>query len=58
MKLRTLSLLFLSALATGLMSAPLLAVSQADSHGKTFIEAPSHKKMGAGLVLLVTLQRS
>ncbi len=45
-------------LITGLVTGPLLMVSHVNAGDKVIIEAPSPKKMGAGLVLLVSLQRA
>lgn len=39
------------------LSAPMLAVSSLQAGTDTIIEAPSMKNMGAGFVLLVSLQR-
>jgi hypothetical protein len=40
-----------------LLAAPVLAVPSLQSGNGTTIEAPAMKKTGAGLVLLVSLQR-
>lgn len=47
-----------AALIAGLVTGPLLVVSHVNAGDKVIIEAPSQKKMGAGLVLLVSLQRA
>lgn len=41
-----------------MLAAPVLAVPSIQSDGGTTIEAPAMKKSGAGLVLLVSLQRN
>lgn len=41
-----------------MLAAPVLAVPSIQSDGGTIIEAPAMKKSGAGLVLLVSLQRN
>jgi len=40
-----------------LLAAPVLAVPALQSAGHATIEAPTMKKNGAGLVLLISLQR-
>jgi hypothetical protein len=45
-------------LAMLVVSAPLLAVPSLRAADQTIIEAPAMKKMGAGLVLMVSLQRA
>lgn len=40
------------------VAAPLLAIPGVRASDATTIEAPTMKKMGAGLVLMVSLQRS
>jgi hypothetical protein len=55
--LRIVSLMLRTALFTAMLAAPVLAVPAfGDAHG-TQIDAPSMKKKGAGLVILVSLQR-
>jgi hypothetical protein len=54
----TLRLLARAAFVVGLVAAPLLMAPQVKAGDRAFIEAPGHKKMGAGLVLLVSLQRA
>ncbi|MGI6851594.1 hypothetical protein [Mesorhizobium sp. 1B3] len=54
----TLRLLVRAAFLAGLVAAPLLMVPQVNAGDRVFIEAPGQKKMGAGLVLLVSLQRA
>jgi hypothetical protein len=39
------------------LSAPVLAVTSLQAGQETIIEAPTMKNMGAGFVLLVSLQR-
>jgi hypothetical protein len=46
-----------AALILLVLAAPVLAVPSMRDLGATTIEAPAMKKMGAGLVLLVSLQR-
>lgn len=41
-----------------LVAAPVLMVPKVNAGDRVTIEAPSQKKMGAGLVLLVSLQRA
>lgn len=41
-----------------MLAAPVLAVPSIQSDGGATIEAPAMKKSGAGLVLLVSLQRN
>lgn len=41
-----------------LVATPLLMVPKVNAGDRVIIEAPSQKKMGAGLVLLVSLQRA
>ena len=53
---KTLSLLVRAALVALALAVPAAAAMHADS-GST-IEAPAHKKMGAGFVLMVSLQRA
>lgn len=55
--LKTLRLLLRAALAVAVLTAPVLGVSAARSSTGTTIEAPALKKSGAGLVLLMSLQR-
>jgi hypothetical protein len=46
-----------AALILMVLAAPVLAVPSMRDHGGSTIEAPAMKKMGAGLVILVSLQR-
>lgn len=55
--LKTLRLLPRAALLGLLLSAPLLAMPAAQGASVTTIEAPALKKGGAGLLLMVMLQR-
>lgn len=55
--LKTLRLLWRAALVAAVLTAPVLGVSAARSSSATTIEAPALKKSGAGLVLLISLQR-
>jgi hypothetical protein len=56
--LRTiLRLLPRTAIMLALLAAPVLAVPSLQSGNDATIEAPAMKKTGAGLVLLVSLQR-
>lgn len=55
--LTTLRLLPRAALITLLLAAPVLAVPMARGEIGTTIDAPKLKKKGAGLVILVSLQR-
>ena len=54
---KTLRLLPRAALILLVLAAPVLAVPSMRDHGGSTIEAPAMKKMGAGLVILVSLQR-
>jgi hypothetical protein len=54
---KTLRLLPRAALITLLLAAPVLAVPMARGEIGTTIDAPTMKKKGMGLVLLVSLQR-
>ncbi|WP_274629646.1 hypothetical protein [Arvimicrobium flavum] len=54
---KTLSLLPRAALVALLIAAPALVAPSLAGSKDTLIEAPAHKKMGAGLVILVSLQR-
>lgn len=54
----TLRLLVRAAFVAGLVAAPLSMVPQVNAGDRAIIEAPGQKKMGAGLVLLVSLQRA
>lgn len=54
----TLRLLVRAVFVAGLAAAPLLMVPQVNASDRVIIEAPGQKKMGAGLVLLVSLQRA
>lgn len=57
--MKTLRLLPKAALLTALIAAPLLAVPAARGDiGMVTIDAPASKKSGAGLVILVSLQRA
>ncbi|MBX3575812.1 MAG: hypothetical protein KF723_01290 [Rhizobiaceae bacterium] len=42
----------------GLLALPLVAMPVVNAGEKVTIEAPSPKKMGAGLVIMVSLQRA
>lgn len=55
--LKTLKLICRAALVAAVLTAPVLGVSAARSSTATTIEAPALKKSGAGLVLLLSLQR-
>lgn len=55
--LKILQLLPRAALVAVLLTAPVLGVSAARSSAGATIEAPALKKSGAGLVLLMSLQR-
>lgn len=55
---RILRLLPRAALLAALVAAPALMVPKVNAGDRLTIEAPSQKKMGAGLVLLVSLQRA
>lgn len=55
--LKALKLLPQAILVVAALTAPVLGVSAARSSTGTTIEAPALKKAGAGLVLLVSLQR-
>lgn len=55
---RTLRLLPRAALLAALVAAPALMVPKVNAGDRVTIEAPSQKKIGAGLVLLVSLQRA
>lgn len=54
---RTLRLLPRAALITLMLAAPVLAVPSLRAPQTMTIEAPAAKKMGAGFVILVSLQR-
>ncbi|HWK65489.1 MAG TPA: hypothetical protein VNS34_11140 [Rhizobiaceae bacterium] len=54
----TLRLIVRAAFVAGVVAGPLLMVPQVNAGDRAIIEAPGHKKMGAGLVLLVSLQRA
>jgi hypothetical protein len=54
---KILRLLPRTALILLVLAAPVLAVPSMRDHGPSTIEAPAMKKMGAGLVILVSLQR-
>lgn len=45
-------------LVAAVLAAPMMLVSKLEAGQQTIIEAPVAKKMGAGLVLLVSLQRA
>lgn len=55
---QTLRLLPRAALLATLVVTPMLAVTHLQAGQQNVIEAPAPKKMGAGLVLLVSLQRA
>ncbi|MGB3386931.1 MAG: hypothetical protein WBA88_03010 [Pseudaminobacter sp.] len=55
--LKALKLLPRAVLVVGVLTAPVLGVSTARSSIGSTIEAPALKKSGAGLVLLMSLQR-
>lgn len=55
---QTLRLLPRAALLATLVVTPMLAVTHLQAGQQNVIEAPTPKKMGAGLVLLVSLQRA
>ncbi|RJG45855.1 MULTISPECIES: hypothetical protein [unclassified Mesorhizobium] len=55
--MNTLRLLPRAALILAMLAAPVLAVPAARGSTGTTIEAPAHKKVGAGFVLLMSLQR-
>jgi hypothetical protein len=55
--LRIVPLMIRTALVSMLLAAPVLAVPAAGGDHSLQIEAPALKKSGAGLVLLVSLQR-
>jgi hypothetical protein len=55
--LKVLHLLPRAALVAAVLTAPVLGVSAARSSAAATIEAPALKKSGAGLVLLMSLQR-
>jgi ABC-type proline/glycine betaine transport system permease subunit len=55
--LKTLKLLSRAAIVAAVLTAPVLGVAAARSSTATTIEAPALKKSGAGLVLLLSLQR-
>jgi hypothetical protein len=46
------------ALLFGLLAVPFAVMSTVNAGSQVTIEAPSAKKMGMGLVLLVSLQRA
>lgn len=46
-----------SAIAVAMLTTPLLMVAKVNAGNQVTIEAPAMKKMGAGLVILVSLQR-
>lgn len=54
---KTLRLLPRAALITLMLAAPVMAVPAMRAPDAMTIEAPAAKKMGAGFVLLVSLQR-
>jgi len=45
-------------LFTGLLAVPLMAIPAVNAGSEVTIEAPAAKKMGAGLVIMVSLQRN
>lgn len=47
-----------SALVALLVAAPAAAISAVNPGPGSTIEAPAHKKMGAGFVLMVSLRRA
>jgi hypothetical protein len=55
---QTLRMLLRAALLAMLVSAPMLVANQLEAGQQNVIEAPALKKMGAGLVILVSLQRA
>lgn len=42
----------------GLLALPMIAMPAVNAADQVTIEAPSPKKMGAGLVLMVSIQRA
>jgi hypothetical protein len=52
------SLLLRAAFLAAIVGAPLLMVPKVNAGDRVTIEAPAQKKMGAGLVLFVSLQRA
>ena len=55
---RLLRRLVKAALVVLLVGAPVAAISAVNAGPGSTIEAPAHKKMGAGFVLMVSLQRA
>jgi hypothetical protein len=55
---QTLRLLPRAALITLMLAAPVLAVPSFGAMRSTIIEAPAPKKVGAGFVILMSLQRN
>ena len=55
--LKIASLMLRTALFSAVLAAPVLAVPAFGDASSTQIEAPAMKKKGAGLVILVSLQR-
>lgn len=55
---KTLKLILRAALVAAVLTAPVLGASAARSSSTTTIEAPALKKSGAGLVILLSLQRA
>lgn len=55
---KTLRILPRAALIGLMLAAPVLAVPSLAGSRDTVIEAPTPKKMGAGLVILISLQRA
>ncbi|MEP9371049.1 hypothetical protein [Mesorhizobium sp. KR1-2] len=47
-----------AALIAGMLAAPILAIPKARGSTGATIEAPAQEKVGAGLVLLLSLQRT
>lgn len=47
-----------AALIAGMLAAPILAIPKARGSSGATIEAPAQEKVGAGLVLLLSLQRT
>jgi hypothetical protein len=56
--MKVLRILPQAALVAGILAAPILAIPKARGSSGATIEAPAQEKMGAGLVLLLSLQRT
>jgi len=50
--------LFRAAFLAAIIATPVLMVPKVNAGDRATIDAPAQKKMGAGLVLLVSLQRA